>query len=760
VDLNIAPQLAARVRRAARGGVISMRRAGAGGTVLPQGVPILVQQFPLGPNQLNLAVEIAWGAQISTPESTWKWTEVSQDVLSAPQIVTTIGRSDESSTPQPAQVAMTLLNTSGNYSYGAQSANYPNVHKNVPVRVSVIYQGVQYTRFLGYSTGFTPTWDTTGNYAAVNLTAAGVKRRLNQAVAVVQSVLRTAIPTQPGLIGYWPMEDGSTATSFASAIPSVGPMSIGTGGCQPASSTTILASNPLPVLNAAAVYGVVFGVPPTGTAQMRFVCVFPPATEEPPSGSQIACITTSGGSLEGWYLFYSVGGGLFIRAVDANGNTQYQSSTYAFGVDGQAGLLSFSFIQSGANVNAEMSFIPLGVGEFGPVDVTIPNQTLGNPIAINVNPFGLMGDFVVGHVQLLNVYASYYVLLEQANGYDGEYSIDRMIRLTAQQGEYIYTAGQFQNQKMGEQTPDTFINLVEGCAVVEDAYLYDGLQQGLSVIAHDQITSQVASMTLDASLGQIAPPLTPLDDDQLTVNEYTAYRVNGSSATWTDTYSPLQVANIGEYSQSTTQDFYSDGEQLTDFAAWKVNVGTVNDYRWTPVIFWLHHNPELLPTWLNTLPMSNINVTNLSDERAQLSDLTVRLLLEGYTETIDQFTWTVSANCSSYLPWVVMTSAQDTGDTSQWIGRADTDGAELTQSYPAGSTSLSVATPSGPLWTTVADDFPLVVNIGGNPITVTTITGSSSPQTFTVTGSTVVAPLANGASVSVWEPAVLEVIRF
>jgi hypothetical protein len=39
------------------------------------------------------------------------------------------------------------------------------------------------------------------------------------------------------------------------------------------------------------------------------------------------------------------------------------------------------------------------------------------------------------------------------------------------------------------------------------------------------------------------------------------------------------------------------------------------------------------------------------------------------------------------------------------------------------------------LWTTTAGDFPFDIIVGGERMTVTNITGSSSPQTFTVTRS-------------------------
>lgn len=70
---------------------------------------------------------------------------------------------------------------------------------------------------------------------------------------------------------------------------------------------------------------------------------------------------------------------------------------------------------------------------------------------------------------------------------------------------------------------------------------------------------------------------------------------------------------------------------------------------------------------------------------------------------------------------------------------------------------VSVATSTGPLWTTNPAQMPLDININGERITVTAITGTSSPQLFTVTRSVngTVLPHAVGERVSLWSPSVL-----
>lgn len=70
--------------------------------------------------------------------------------------------------------------------------------------------------------------------------------------------------------------------------------------------------------------------------------------------------------------------------------------------------------------------------------------------------------------------------------------------------------------------------------------------------------------------------------------------------------------------------------------------------------------------------------------------------------------------------------------------RADTDASELAAGIDADDTSLSVAVTDGPLWVTSAtfpQEFPFTVRVGGEDMTVTAVTGTTSPQTFTVTRS-------------------------
>jgi hypothetical protein len=94
------------------------------------------------------------------------------------------------------------------------------------------------------------------------------------------------------------------------------------------------------------------------------------------------------------------------------------------------------------------------------------------------------------------------------------------------------------------------------------------------------------------------------------------------------------------------------------------------------------------------------------------------------------------------------------------LGRADTDGSQLTTAVDATAVSISVTTTSGPVWVdsaAYASEFPFDITMGGEVMSVTAITGTTSPQTFTVTRSVngVVKDQLAGADIVLSQPMIL-----
>jgi hypothetical protein len=95
-------------------------------------------------------------------------------------------------------------------------------------------------------------------------------------------------------------------------------------------------------------------------------------------------------------------------------------------------------------------------------------------------------------------------------------------------------------------------------------------------------------------------------------------------------------------------------------------------------------------------------------------------------------------------------------ETEDEVARYGPTASTLASGVNSSATSLSVATTMGPLWTTDPAEFPIPIMIGGERLTVTSISGSSSPQAFVVRRSVngVVKSQSAGAAVDLFRPAV------
>jgi hypothetical protein len=135
----------------------------------------------------------------------------------------------------------------------------------------------------------------------------------------------------------------------------------------------------------------------------------------------------------------------------------------------------------------------------------------------------------------------------------------------------------------------------------------------------------------------------------------------------------------------------------------------------------------------------------------------VQLMVQGSTEYHgDGHEWSITWNCTPGGPWEVFT----VGDPAR--GRIAADGFTLAGPVNTTATTLSVArtVASTPLWITSAArpaDFPFHIDVAGERMVVTAITGGASPQTFTVARSVngVVKSHTAGTVVQLWQPAAI-----
>lgn len=721
-------------------------------------------------------VEFAFGANLTASSGSWVWTDVSSDVQvdGGKHVMINIGRQDERSVAGPASCTVALDNRSSRYSSTPFGVNWPNVKRGTPMRIRArVNNFLAYVLFQGYAASFVPQFDSTGRWAYTTCTANGVLRRLGQGSAPTQSTLRTYTPNVASLVAYWPMEDGSSATSFASAGPAgVYPMSFA-GAPQLHSSTTCIGSDALPVL-AGSTWATVPSYTPTNQVQVRLMVAFPVAASALPDQTVILRAFTTG-SIAYWDVLYLTGGSLKAQGHSAvDGSTVFDSGPIAFNLDNSACQISLGLSQSGSDVTVTLSRYAQSAPSASGATATATGQTVIGCAFIQLLP-NTVGttQVAMGHVSVQSAVTDVFENAQPVSAYDGEWAHDRQGRLlvlagTESRGMFTDTNGG--TTRMGPQPIDTVINLIRECEATAVAYLVDGLDASVKTASHTYIENLPAAITIDATSGAIVPPFQLTDDDQLLTNEWTLTQRNGSSVTFADTSGTYGTATVGRYQNTETVnvDMNQTGslngafgiKAVLDRAAWLVHETTVEGYRVPTLEIAFHHNPELLLTWLSTIQstgIGRIDITNLSTVYPQLPAGTVSLLAVGFSHTIDQFMWTTTINCIPYSPWRVGVAAQTSGDTGEYVLRADTSGSTLLIGVDVGATSLSIATNTGPVWTTDADDVPFTVKIGGIPVTVTAVSGASSPQTFTVDPSTVTKGLPANSDVRLWNPTVLAI---
>jgi hypothetical protein len=167
-------------------------------------------------------------------------------------------------------------------------------------------------------------------------------------------------------------------------------------------------------------------------------------------------------------------------------------------------------------------------------------------------------------------------------------------------------------------------------------------------------------------------------------------------------------------------------------------MGTMPGFRYSTVGLDLCRNPELGSAWLDVDPCGRIDLTNLP---APHPIGAVSLAVDGYTEAIGDYAWSVTPNCSPAEAWHCAVVSTD---------RVDTEHSWLSSGASLGATSLSVRTDSGHRLWTVGTGLSYDLAVYGIQVHVTAVSGTSSPQTFTVSGVTRALP-AN-TQVRIWRP--------
>lgn len=609
-------------------------------------------------------------------------------------------------------------------------------------------------------------WDPSGRDVWCPVEAKGVLQRLQQGDSPLPSVMRrsvaamTANPQWRGIsigptLAYWPGEDNAGSTQIASGLPGGRPMTFsgapsfqGSSGsasadsvfacsaglAQPASSTWY---GQIPVTAAAA-------AAPSNNLYL-LICV-PSGT---PNGTLVSVAMAGGGTVS---LVWATASGGELGVQWNLGATQTVGGV-ASGIAGVAMWVQLNTYLVGPLASVTV-LTATGV-QLGSTPMTGGGG--GVMTSVTVNPAGLaLGSTEIGHIWPVtgvfpgpdapSDFGFAAPWSDVLSAWLGETAGNRHLRLCGENGVagrvYGYPA---LTAAMGAQPVDTLANLLQYGEDTDRGQVYEPAEAlGVGYRTLGSMSAQAAQLALDyaaAQLGDGGAPLEPTDDDQYTLNDVTVSRNNGSSAqvqVLTGTMSILPPPNgVGDYdTQITTYNAWD--KDLPGIASWIAWIGTCDQERY-PAIPLNLARPQLaslLPAILGMRLGGYFTIANLI---AQMPPGTVDQLLFGYSELLGGKHWHLALNAVPEDPYAVAVAG---------VAHAATAGSELAAGYSAAAASLSVATTAGQLWTTSGSDFPFNIMVSGEEMTVTNITGSSSPQTFTVTRSVngvVKAQLANAA---------------
>ncbi|MEU3976898.1 hypothetical protein [Streptomyces bacillaris] len=615
-------------------------------------------------------------------------------------------------------------------------------------------------RMAGTIDDLRPTWpygdlstDTSPGEARVDVTVSGALRRLGQGQKALDSTLRRRIPAATGLLAYWPMEEGDAATTQAfSPVEGVQPLTL--IGAEWASADTLAGSAPLPTVRNPTTLSAPVPAAATTGWQIEWVYNLPTL---PAAQTEILRIGVTGATMR-WVIVYASTAAIRIETRDADFvQLAAFSLTVPAAIAAFAGKWNRLAVYTGdagggvTQVQATWRDVTTGLwyyvgttptsgqGRVGEVSATWGAAVEGLSIG-HLAAFSTPGNGVIGVAPTTQIFEG------ADDGFFGETAGRRFQRLCDEEGVPAILRGPATDTvRMGPQRPATLLSLLQECAAADGGILTDQRDAtGLEYRPRTTLYNQPTALALNAQNNEIINPFAPVLDDKDLRNDVTVSRPGGSSAR---VEADASIASAGRYDEQITVNVATD-EQLEPTAAWRVHLGTWPGMRYPAVVTELSIAPQLVEAWLQMDVGDRCQVTGLPPQHP--TD-TVDSLMQGYTETISPTRWTVSTTCSPAGPWTVGVVEDPV------LGRADTDGTELSDAVSDTTTTWPVTVTAGPAWITTATHpamFPFDVTAGGEQVTVTAVTGAGPTQTMTVVRSVngIVKAHASGTRLSLTHP--------
>jgi hypothetical protein len=587
--------------------------------------------------------------------------------------------------------------------------------------------------------------------------AGGILRRLQANDTPLFSPLRRLLssatyngPSATSTNAYWPGEDASASdtTSASSALTGVNPAIIsditfnGPDLTLPGSAGVMVCGSTAPTF---------FGTckPATQTTELHFVGLFKFPTT--PTGKVIIFqIFTKDSPVVQW-TWESDATGYGCRGYNAAG-TEVVTKTTAWGAGAEPTrwiAFHLQLTNSAGTVNIKPEWMALdsgvlytqsGIGtvSFAGTPGTVasvavaPNITLGG----SGLRFGqIITSTLVGLIFWDGANPTFYKV---ASGYRGETADARFIRLCGLLGVTPVIFGQLGGtEQMGAEPLDTGINILYECQAVDGGVIVEAPDQPNALEYYTRKSLALQLGTLSMTWAQLAKGLEATPDDTDIANDITLTRRNGGSAVARLDFGPMSTQappnGINDVPDGPTINNYQDA-RLTYLVQQMLQIRSWPTARYPTVTVNLEHptfsgNANLFLQAQRQIQPMLMTITTLPNFMPP-DDLA--LLVKGIKETLYGQQWKIEWACVPYGPYVSSELWPVGPGYAQYKATHTTlNGvvqSQLNAAITIGATSFAVKMLTGALFDTAAVNIP--VKIGGELMTVGSVSGTTSPQTF------------------------------
>lgn len=596
-------------------------------------------------------------------------------------------------------------------------------------------------RFHGEVSEFPTKWDNTGTDVYSPIVASSVVRRIQQGELPLDGSMLRYMSSKSGLFGYWSLEGNGTSTrTIAATLAKKGaPASILSGSVSYNTDDTLL---------------------PASTSY---------ATLDTGTRITMAGSTASNTTVATASLFFSLGQGnvtaptvwiVYGTGTVAFWTVSIETTTWyvrGFTADGTplGSLMQGNFpsgtsatdwiawrmqiTTSGGNIVMNVRYHKIGTDTVtSATNSSVSGSFVGRFASIELNPFNdtAVNGTKFAHVALLNtsLVSDETNYVYAANAYQGELAGMRFLRVAALRGLDVDIIGDpADTVPMGPQKTESPTAIMQQCADADGGFIYAARDfSGLVMRTNRSLWSQDI-LELDYSANHFDGELSPTDDDKVRRNRVTISRSSGTSYTHSrdtgpnNTNSPVDdPEGVGLY-EAAYQLNLEDDPEVENAAQYATYLGTWDEIRFPSASVSLHRAPFVADVGL-ALGIQQLDVGDpfsINNLPNWLPPDPVALMTRGYTEVLSNMQWSFGFSTQSYGPFIGNDLTGSVGTRELAAARNSSLNADITTT----ATSFTVKTTSGSaLWKT--GSVGLMVMIGGEQMFVGSISGSSSPQTF------------------------------